>query len=250
MIHKLQALKKISLYRLKKNLKQKVFKIPNIQGRNNMKKIVVFNKGHKKKKLKCVSPLKLYRGVLEQFEYDPIKNSLLARVYDIDRKKHFYSKAVVGSQLGSSIKSNFNIQIKIGNRCCIQNIPTGSLLNNVEKTFCKKDGFFLNKVFYAKSAGTYCQLIQKNENFCLIRLPSGSLQKIPPLSFAGIGINSNQFFCFKNIGKAGRSRWLNRRPKVRGVAMNPVDHPHGGGEGKSSGGRPSVSAWGRIIKNK
>jgi large subunit ribosomal protein L2 len=101
---------------------------------------------------------------------------------------------------------------------------------------------------FAKAAGCFCQLVQKSKDSCLIKLPSGKFRKVSPFSFATIGLVSNSDFKTISLKKAGRSRWLNKRPKVRGVAMNPVDHPHGGGEGKSSGGRHLVSAWGKRLK--
>jgi ribosomal protein L2 len=111
--------------------------------------------------------------------------------------------------------------------------------------FTKKKKISFEKVMFSKSAGCFCQLIHKDDNFGVVRLPSGNYKKLPLSNFATIGINSNINYKLYHLKKAGNSRWLNRRPKVRGVAMNPIDHPHGGGEGKTSGGRPSVSAWGK-----
>eukprot|EP00952_Eustigmatos_sp_NYUAD-ZCMA_P000018 2-Eustigmatos_ZCMA.PRE.1 len=101
---------------------------------------------------------------------------------------------------------------------------------------------------YARSAGSYSQLIQKTKDYARIRLSSGEQRLIPIKALASLGIVSNQNVKLETIGKAGRSRWKNRRPRVRGVAMNPIDHPHGGGEGKTSGGRPSVTPWGKPTK--
>merc|ERR1712146_736817 len=150
---------------------------------------------------------------------------------------------------GAFLTSNYKVKLKIGNRCSLKSIPTGTIISNVEIMGDKyKRQSFLNKVAVAKAAGCFCVLVQKSSDSCLIKLPSGSYKKLGLDSFATVGISANAYHNLKILKKAGKSRWLNRRPKVRGVAKNPVDHPHGGGEGKSSGGRPSVLPWGRITK--
>jgi large subunit ribosomal protein L2 len=122
----------------------------------------------------------------------------------------------------------------------ISKIPVGSFIHNVSVKTNKKGQI-------ARAAGTFCQLIEKTSKQGRIRLSSGEQRFLSINCFATIGIVSNDFFFLTTVGKAGRS-WLNRRPKVRGVAMNPIDHPHGGGEGKTSGGRTSVSPWGKPAK--
>jgi len=192
-----------------------------------------------------VSSYNFYRGIVENFEYSSIKNNFLSKIYDIDRKKHFYLILIQNLTLGSFVVSNFKVKIKIGNRCSIKNVPTGILISNVELI---NTSLNFNKKLLARSAGCFCQLIQKSKNICLIKLPSNNYKKISSHNFATIGLLSNPNYKIKNIKKAGRSYWLDKSSKVRGVAKNPVDHPHGGGEGKTSGGRHSVSAWGKIIQ--
>lgn len=227
-----------------KQLKQKVFKKKKNTGRSTTGQICVFNKRGKNKNY-FVNPYNFYRGIAENFEINSNKNSFLLKMFDIDKKKHFYTNLTYKLYLGSFIVSNIKVKIKLGNRCFLKNIPTGTLLNNVDY---KKTNLSLRKQMIAKSAGCFCQLIQKSKNKCLIKLPSGKYKKISSFNFATIGVVSNSNFKTLILNKAGHSYWLNKRPRVRGVAMNPVDHPHGGGEGKSSGGRHLVSAWGKILK--
>jgi large subunit ribosomal protein L2 len=227
-------------------LKQKVYSKFKKNGCSNTGQISVFNKGGGAKNKKYfVSSFNFYRGVAEDFEFDPNRNSFLLKIFDIDKRKHFYTLLTYNLRLGSFVVGNFQTKIKLGNRCSIKNIPSGTLLNNVDS---KTTNLNLKKQLFAKSAGCFCQLIQKSKDSCLIKLPSGKYKKISSHSFATIGLICNSDFKTVNLKKAGRSRWLNKRPKVRGVAMNPVDHPHGGGEGKSSGGRHLVSAWGKTLK--
>jgi len=227
-------------------IKQKVYKKFKKNGCSNTGQISVYNKGGGVKNKKYfVSSFNFYRGIAEDFEFDPNRNSFLLKIFDIDKRKHFYTLSTSNLLLGSFVVSNFQVKIKLGNRCSIKNIPTGALLNSVD---FKTTTLNLKKKMFAKAAGCFCQLIQKSKDKCLIKLPSGKYKQISPHNFATIGLVSNSNFKAINLKKAGRSRWLNKRPKVRGVAMNPVDHPHGGGEGKSSGGRHLVSAWGKILK--
>lgn len=196
-----------------------------------------------KKKLIVFDSFNFYRGIVEKIKYNPTKNLFLTRVYDIDKKKHFYNLLTHNLAVGSFIFSNFQVKIFIGNRCCIKNIPTGILINSVE---IRKTWLCLNKNVIAKTAGCFCQLIQKSEDKSIIKLPSGKYKKISSYNFATIGIISNLYFKYIVLGKAGRSRWLKKKPIVRGVAMNPIDHPHGGGEGKTSGN--SRTPWGKKMK--
>ena len=134
-------------------------------------------------------------------------------------------------------KKNFEEDyIKIGSRLQIKKIPTGALIHSVSKN---------NKIIYSKSAGTYCQIIQKFINKCKLKLPSGNVILIKTNAYATIGTIANEYKKLIVLGKAGRARKLNNRPSVRGVAMNPVDHPHGG---RTNGGRPCVSPWGKLTR--
>jgi len=125
----------------------------------------------------------------------------------------------------------------------LKDLPVGSLIHNLTLS---EDG----KGQIARSAGSFAQLLQKTNKFARIRIKSGEVRLAPVNFSATLGSVSNEKFSLNVIAKAGRSRWLGKRPKVRGVAMNPVDHPHGGGEGRTSGGRPSVTPWGKPTKAK
>ena len=145
--------------------------------------------------------------------------------------------------MGHVVKTGKFASAKIGHCLTLNEIPVGSFIHNISALPNKKGQFI-------RAAGGYAQLIQKNEKYARVVLRSGEQRLFLLGCLASMGIVSNENQNLINLGKAGRSRWLNRRPTVRGVAMNPVDHPHGGGEGKTSGGRPAVSPWGRLTKGK
>ncbi len=143
--------------------------------------------------------------------------------------------------MGDRIEAGEKVEIKAGNALPLKNIPLGSSIYNIE-LHRGKGGQLV------RSAGTTAVLTAKEEDYCLVKLPSGEIRKIHSECYSTIGIVGNKDHINVTIGKAGRSRWMNKRPKVRGVAMNPVDHPLGGGEGKSSGGRHPVSPTGQPTK--
>ena len=175
-------------------------------------------------------------GKVASIEYDPNRTSRIALVNYLDGEKRYViapHKVVVGD----TIVSSENADIKPGNTLPLKNIPLGSLIHNLEL----KMGRGAQMI---RSAGTYGQLMAKEEGYAQVRLPSGEVRKVFLECKATIGQVSNIDHENLSIGKAGRARWLGRRPKVRGVAMNPVDHPMGGGEGKSSGGRHPCTPWG------
>jgi large subunit ribosomal protein L2 len=176
--------------------------------------------------------------VVEGIEYDPFRTAFLARIYNHVRNDYFYIIAPKNLWVGSLINSGKKADIRIGHSMPLSQIPVGSLVHNLS-VMPKKKGQI------ARAAGTFVQLIQKTKDYGRVRFPSGEQRLVPIDSYATLGIVSNENKWLESVGKAGRSRWKNRRPKVRGVAMNPVDHPHGGGEGKTSGGRPSVTPWGK-----
>lgn len=238
-------LKKDLFRKIKNNFKLKQKNYKKTKNSRNRGKILVFNRSASSNNFQLINSYNFYRGIVEQIDYDSYRNNFIARVFDIDKRKHFYNVLTYNLMPGCFIVSNFQVKINLGNRCLIKNIPTGTLLNNVE---ISKTVSNFNKRFFAKSAGCFCQLVQKSKTDCLIKLPSGRYKKVSSFNFATIGIISNIHYKRVRFGKAGRSRWLNQRSKVRGVAMNPVDHPHGGGEGRTSGGRHLVSPWGKIIK--
>jgi large subunit ribosomal protein L2 len=169
-------------------------------------------------------------------EYDPNRSARIALLHYLDGEKR-YIIAPVKLEIGDTIVSSDKADIKPGNTIPLKNIPLGSLIHNVEL----KVGRGAQMI---RSAGTYGQLMAKEEGYAQVRLPSGEVRKILLGCKATIGQVGNIEHENISIGKAGRKRWLGRRPKVRGVVMNPVDHPMGGGEGKSSGGRHPCTPWG------
>ena len=212
-------------------------------GRNNLGRITSFHKGGgHKKKYRVIDFKRIVKaGEVQSIEYDPNRSAFIALNKTSDGT-YFYTlapKDLKKKDLIESSESNF----KIGNSSLIKNIPIGTLIHNVSLKEGKKGQL-------SRAAGTFSQLIQKGEKKAKIKLSSGEIKLVSLNCHATIGIVSNLDHKNKNLGKAGRSRWLNIRPTVRGVAMNPVDHPHGGGEGKTSGGRPSVTPWGFLTKGK
>jgi len=181
-------------------------------------------------------------AVIESIEYDPNRSPRIALVkYDDGEKK--YIIAPEGLKVGDKILSSMEnkIPFKTGNAMPIGKIPEGLLLHNIEL----KPG---KGAQMARSAGSYARIMASEGGMVTLKLPSGELRMISEQCIATIGTVGNKSHENIIIGKAGRARWMGRRPKVRGVAMNPVDHPHGGGEGKTSGGRHPVSPWGTPAK--
>ncbi|MBI5788840.1 MAG: 50S ribosomal protein L2 [Candidatus Schekmanbacteria bacterium] len=173
-------------------------------------------------------------------EYDPNRSARIALLQYKDGEKR-YIIASEGLTVGEDLMSGPDAEIKNGNALPLTNIPVGSLIHNVEM----RPG---SGAKLLRSAGTYGQLLAKEGKYAHIRLHSGEIRLIPVGCLATIGQVGNSSHFNLSIGKAGRTRWMGKRPKVRGVAMNPVDHPHGGGEGKTSGGRHPVSPWGMPTK--
>ncbi len=169
-------------------------------------------------------------------EYDPNRSSRIALLHYRDGEKR-YILAPVGLGVGDVVVSSERTDMKPGNALPLKNIPTGSLIHNVELKVGKGGQLI-------RSAGSYGQLMAKEGGYAQIRMPSGEVRKVLLECRATIGQVGNIEHENVSIGKAGRTRWLGRRPKVRGVAMNPVDHPLGGGEGKTSGGRHPCTPWG------
>ncbi|MBN2283933.1 MAG: 50S ribosomal protein L2 [Deltaproteobacteria bacterium] len=169
-------------------------------------------------------------------EYDPNRSSRIALLHYADGEKR-YIIAPNGLQVGATIVSSERADIKEGNTMPLKSIPLGSLIHNLELKIGKGGQMI-------RSAGSYGQLMAKEGSYAQIRLPSGEVRKVHVECRATIGQVGNIEHENISIGKAGRSRWMGKRPKVRGVAMNPIDHPMGGGEGKSSGGRHPCTPWG------
>jgi len=179
-------------------------------------------------------------GKVASVEYDPNRTSNIALINYIDGEKK-YIIAPASLKVGDKIISGENAEIKVGNSLPLKNIALGTNIYNIE--LHKGKGGQL-----VRAAGTYAVLTANEGSYSLIKLPSGEIRKIHNDCYATIGEVGNKDHSNITVGKAGRSRWMNKRPKVRGVAMNPVDHPLGGGEGKSSGGRHPVSPTGQPAK--
>ena len=179
-------------------------------------------------------------ATVKSIEYDPNRTCNIALIAYADGEKA-YILAPNGLNVGDQVVSSDNADIKVGNSKLLKDIPVGTLIHNVE-LHPKRGGQL------ARSAGSYAQLMAKEGVEALLRLPSGEVRKVKNNCRATIGQVGNLEHEQINIGKAGKNRLRGRRPKVRGVAMNPVDHPHGGGEGRTSGGRHPVSPWGTPAK--
>lgn len=234
-----------SLLSKKSSLKSKTVGKSKISGRNNQGRLTVYTKGggHKKKFRIILDKLEALQGIVEAIEYDPNRTANIARVYSIKNKKHYYILASDKLRRGNWIDSSFlnpHIPFKIGNSYKLSELPLGVNVFNIPFPFSKSAAI--------RAAGCKAILVAKNNEFCRIKLSSGQFRLYPADTIVSLGSVSNIFHKQTVKGKAGRSRWLGRRPSVRGVAMNPVDHPHGGGEGKTSGGRPSVTPWGKVAK--
>ena len=214
------------------------------KGRNNQGRITSRNHGggHKQK----YRMVDFYRtkfdtkAVVERIEYDPNRSCYIMLVKFVDGKR-FYYLAPQKIKVGDEIQNGSNIEIKVGNCMPLQDIPVGVNIHNVEL----QPGAG-GKI--ARSAGTSVTITGVDGNYSLIKMTSGEVRKINSRCKATIGSISNNDQQNIKIGKAGRNRWMGKRPSVRGVAMNPVDHPHGGGEGKSAGGRHPVSPKGQSAK--
>ncbi len=214
-------------------------------GRNNLGRITSRRRGGGHRRRYRIIDFKRNKfdivGNIESIEYDPNRSSRIALVKYKDNEKR-YIIAPDGLKVGNKIiSSKENIPFKTGNTTVLGNIPDGMLVHNIEL----KPG---KGAQMARSAGTYARVMAKEKNMITLKLPSGEIRMVLDSCLATIGIVGNKTHENIKIGKAGRSRWLGKRPKVRGVAMNPVDHPHGGGEGRTSGGRHPVSPWGTPAK--
>lgn len=179
---------------------------------------------------------------VERIEYDPNRTAFIALIKYEDGNLS-YILAPQRLQVGTKVISGERVDIKPGNALPLKNIPVGTIIHNVEMKAGKGGQL-------ARAAGSYAQLVGKDYGYALLRLRSGEVRLVSSECWATIGAVSNPDHQNVVIGKAGRKRWLGVRPTVRGVAMNPIDHPHGGGEGKTSGGRHPVTPWGKKTKGK
>ena len=213
-------------------------------GRNNLGRITTRHQGGGHKRRYRLVDFKRQKfdveATVERLEYDPNRTAFIALVkYDDGVKSYILAPQRV--KAGDKVVSGDKVDVKPGNAMPLRSIPVGTIIHNVEMK--PKSG---GKI--ARSAGTYVQLVGKDRGLALLRMVSGEQRVVPAECMATIGAVSNPDNQNIKIGKAGRSRWMGVRPTVRGVAMNPIDHPHGGGEGRTSGGRHPVTPWGQPTK--
>jgi large subunit ribosomal protein L2 len=212
-----------------------------ISGRNNDGHITVRRRGGGHKRHYRIIDFKRDKagvpGRVTQIEYDPNRSAHIALITYLDGEKR-YILSPVGLEVGKTIMSGPEADILAGNALPIRNIPLGTQIHNIELRPGKGGQL-------ARSAGSFAQLVAKEGDYAQVRMPSGEVRRVPVVCYATVGQVGNVEHENVSYGKAGRSRWHGLRPKVRGVAMNPVDHPHGGGEGKTSGGRHPVTPWGQ-----
>lgn len=213
-------------------------------GRNSYGRVTVRHRGGgHKRRLRMIDFKRDKKGIparVASIEYDPNRSARIALLHYADGEKR-YILAPTGLSVGDEVISSETADIKPGNALPLRNIPVGTMVHNVEL----KIGAGGQMI---RSAGSYGQLMAKEGKYAQIKLPSGEVRMVLLDCMATIGQVGNLEHENIDLGKAGRRRWLGRRPKVRGVAMNPVDHPMGGGEGKSSGGRHPCTPWGKPTK--
>jgi large subunit ribosomal protein L2 len=218
--------------------------LPSTGGRNNRGELTSWWRGGGHKRLYRIIDFKRDKheipGRVSTIEYDPNRSARIALVTYADGEKRYILHAV-GLKVGDTIIAGEHADILPGNTLPLRNIPLGTMVHNVELRPGKGGQI-------ARSAGSAVQLVAREGDYASVKMPSGEIRTIHVQCRATIGQVGNVDHENVSIGKAGRSRWLGRRPHVRGVAMNPVDHPLGGGEGKTSGGRHPVSPWGQPTK--
>jgi large subunit ribosomal protein L2 len=215
-------------------------------GRNNLGRITVrFRGGGHKQTYRIVDFKRRKLGVpgkVERIEYDPNRTCFIALIRYADDELA-YIIAPQRLSVGDEVISNQQVDVKPGNAMALANMPIGTIVHNVEMKIGKGGAM-------VRAAGTFAQVVGRDQGYVIVRLNSGEQRLIHGQCFATVGAVSNPDHMNASIGKAGRSRWLGRRPHNRGVTMNPVDHPHGGGEGRTSGGRHPVTPWGKPTKGK
>ena len=213
-------------------------------GRNNTGRITMRRQGggHKRlyRKIDFKRTKRDMQATVLRLEYDPNRTAFIALIEYKDGEKS-YIIAPQRLAAGDTVISSERADIKPGNAMPLRAMPVGTIIHNIEL----KPG---KGAEIARSAGTYAQLVGRQSGYAQVRLKSGEMRMIHQQCMATVGAVSNPDHMNINLGKAGRKRWLGKRPQVRGVAMNPVDHPHGGGEGRTSGGRHPVTPWGKPTK--
>lgn len=215
-------------------------------GRNNMGRVTVRHQGGGAKRLYRKIDFKRRKwdmpAVVERLEYDPNRTAFIALIKYEDGELN-YIIAPQRLAAGDTVIAGTNVDIKPGNALPLKNIPVGTLIHNIEMKPMKGAQM-------ARSAGAYAQLVGRQDGYAQLKLGSGEVRLVPDGCMATVGAVSNPDNSNTNLGKAGRKRHMGVRPTVRGVVMNPVDHPHGGGEGKTSGGRHPVTPWGKITRGR
>ncbi len=210
-------------------------------GRNNTGRITAFCRGGGHKRRYRIVDFKRTKfdvvGTVERLEYDPNRTSFIALINYADGEQA-YIIAPQRLKVGDNVVAGEKVDVKPGNAMFLKNIPVGTIVHNVELKPGKGGQM-------ARAAGTYVQLVGRDGSYAQLKLSSGELRIVRGDCLATIGAVSNPDNSNESSGKAGRNRWLGKRPSVRGVAMNPIDHPLGGGEGRTSGGKPPVSPWGK-----
>ncbi|MFZ5586662.1 MAG: 50S ribosomal protein L2 [Thermodesulfobacteriota bacterium] len=213
-------------------------------GRNNLGRLTARHRGGGHKRLYRIIDFKRDKtdipARVAAIEYDPNRSANIALLFYSDGEKR-YILAPKGLTVGDEVVSGAKADIRPGNTLPLENIPLGTHVHNVELKIGKGGQM-------VRSAGTYAQLMAKESGYATLKLPSGETRRVNLRCRATVGEVGNEHHENVSLGKAGRTRWQGKRPQVRGVAMNPVDHPMGGGEGKSSGGRHPVSPWGTPTK--
>jgi len=210
-------------------------------GRNNKGQITIrFRGGGHKRLYRIIDFRRDKTGVparVAAIEYDPNRSARIALLHYKDGEKR-YILAPVGLEVGQTVVSGPEADIRPGNALPLENIPAGTTIHNIELRPGKGGQM-------VRSAGAAAQLVSKEGGMALVKLPSGEVRRVPSNCYATVGQVGNLDHENESLGKAGRKRWLGRRPHNRGVSMNPIDHPHGGGEGRTSGGRHPVTPWGQ-----
>ena len=214
-------------------------------GRNNRGRITAFHRGGGHKRSYRIVDFKRVKfdvtGTIERLEYDPNRTAFIALVnYDDGEQAYILApqRLAAGDKVVASMAT---VDVKPGNAMPLERMPVGTIVHNVEMK-PRKGGQI------ARSAGAYAQYVGRDQGWAILRLNSGEQRRVHGTCLATVGAVSNQDHANTSLGKAGRARWLGRKPVTRGVAMNPIDHPHGGGEGRTSGGRHPVTPWGKGTK--
>jgi large subunit ribosomal protein L2 len=215
-------------------------------GRNNLGRITVRFRGGGHKQTYRVVDFKRRKfdmpATVERIEYDPNRTSFIALIKYTDGELAY----IIAPQRiapGDEVVAGNQVDVKPGNAMPLANMPVGTIVHNVELKIGKGGAI-------ARSAGSYAQIVGRDQGYVIVRLNSGEQRLVHGQCFGTVGAVSNPDHMNTSLGKAGRKRWLGRKPHNRGVTMNPVDHPHGGGEGRTSGGRHPVSPWGKPTKGK